>query len=682
MSDIDHDLKVQKLSSVEEEWLREVVPFYTVEHLYTDSTVSLKNKSEKDSEILRPKKNFSVWAVKDDRHNVALIVYDKEGRISETTREYSLVPLSDSEYKDMLKRCESLRPKLIKVAQGWRCTDPRGNTISEKNPILEDIDLLHYPYVLAPVPRLREPSYLKHADWKGLVDKIVAFNTEEKEDVLKLSHRSAILKGLDPKINPHRIEVTIGGTGKTLFYDTAGLDVGKATSASFLGFAKSPVEIYPGTIDGLDLPVGIDQLESQSAPEIMRYLFNIMESGRDLVSNGAIKFEVESSSTFAFLANPIGYSINPTKSFAELIDHLSSNPAMGRRFGIILYYGPEISGRPFKKITKKPDQKTEEGWKRAIQEFRAVEEYCISTLRGIIQKDEIWGWLNSPIDGYANTIQDLAKSIQDSNVADFLVEHGAGAQTRVRGAALYAALADNLAKVALGEYDVTGILDDAGEYLARYVEQNLTSITNICQQWGREKAVLTKAAFDNLPEYMKEIVSAIELHKRLRPERNVITLDGLAYKPGSKGYKTFNECMVEFSKRKRKDEHIRKFKERFGFEIKQVGDQWEVTILETKPIEEIAPIGTLAETLALPFLPSSTSSESTPESHISQIPQKDQTSSGTSGISGNLRVSERLRASISTPAFVCSVCSEPILRGQLNMKNRDGTKRHIRCPEG
>ena len=63
------------------------------------------------------------------------------------------------------------------------------------------------------------------------------------------------------KINPHSLQFTSGGTGKTEFYRRLGHQYDKVTINNFLGFAKSPEEIYPGTVDGTELPIGIDQIE-------------------------------------------------------------------------------------------------------------------------------------------------------------------------------------------------------------------------------------------------------------------------------------------------------------------------------------------------------------------------------------------------------------------------------------
>src|SRR5207253_2187055 len=90
-------------------------------------------------------------------------------------------------------------------------------------------------------------------------------------------------------------------------------------------FGSEILSIILGILDNSELVVGIDQIESQGAQEVVRYLFNICEYGEATVSSGAVEFTIRSNSILAFLANPIGS--DQTKSFNSLIDHLSSNSA-------------------------------------------------------------------------------------------------------------------------------------------------------------------------------------------------------------------------------------------------------------------------------------------------------------------------------------------------------------------
>jgi len=187
---------------------------------------------------------------------------------------------------------------------------------------------------LQPIPKLRDPLLLEKIDWKLYVQLQVQWEFE-KDQRLVLVQKAHLLKGHDPRLNPHSIQVTIPGTGKTSHYATNAEVYDKVTKNSFLGFAKSPEEVYPGTLNGSYLPIAIDQIESGEWG-IMGYLFNIMESGKARISSGSVDFTVTSTSPLAFLANPEDTD-NPEKSFGSLLKHLTENPAAGRRFGTIVY---------------------------------------------------------------------------------------------------------------------------------------------------------------------------------------------------------------------------------------------------------------------------------------------------------------------------------------------------------
>jgi hypothetical protein len=107
--------------------------------------------------------------------------------------------------------------------------------------------------------------------------------------------------------------------------------------STYVFFAKSPDEIYPGTVNGTDLPVPYDQLESQTAGQLANYMFNLMEFGEAYVDAGAARFKVTTASTFSYLRNPLSTNIKMTNSMKGLLLHISANPAIGRRITLILF---------------------------------------------------------------------------------------------------------------------------------------------------------------------------------------------------------------------------------------------------------------------------------------------------------------------------------------------------------
>lgn len=567
--------------TTDENPLRNVINLFRVGHLYT-----YVKRAVAHSELMKPEKVFSIWLARAEQNYPDWLVVDRNDYVNATKTELCLVPITNrEEIADILLKVsdETIR-KIYTIARSWGWRPKKDD--EKEDDTLKPEDLISLNCLVSPVPRLKNPEYLREVNWKLFVDNLVAYRTEEKDITLKLTHRSRLLRGIDVSINPHGIECTNGGLGKSTFYDIVGENFGKVTASAFLGFAKSPQEVYVGVIDSTDVPIGIDQIESQSAPQIMRFMFNALESGEDTVIGGAVKFKVHTASIFTFLANAIGADIDQTKSFANFIDHISFNPTIGRRIGLIVY------GNSFTKIKKKPSPDVLKEWREKVSEFRAVEEFCWQKLREIVHSKEIWSWLNMPIEGYDGQVQHMIDVLDDDTIKTLILEHAFGAQVRIRGAALYASLADHLADIALNNLDMDALVDDAEQYLSDYVEINIASIGRICKEWAKEKSAQISMVYRNLPDYMQEIVSAVELNRREHPEQIKYLIVSLNYQPGTSSYPRLHACIRKLANRKDTSRLLDRVKKHFGFDLmKNVAGEWEVTLLERKPILEVKILG-------------------------------------------------------------------------------------------
>jgi hypothetical protein len=337
---------------------------------------------------------------------------------------------------------------------------------------------------------------------------------------------------VDQRLNGHAFVSTQGNTGRCDYYDLAGDLRQKATSNTFLGFAKSPNEIFVGSIDGTELPQGLDQLESQGAFRIFRYLFQIMETGEAMVDSGATTFPVRSNSVFVVISNPIGYSVDSTKSFWALIEHLSPNPALGRRFGLVLF---GIDDKEMKIQLSAADMQE---WRDVFTFLRSVEEYARPRIREIYSSPEIWSWANETITveektTYTDKGEALIRDIETEELKDFLTHHVKNSTTHIRGAALSASILDNLKDIAVGRVDLEKIKTDADKYLKQIVLVNLESIGNMVKTLVETKVSLVGQAFDALPKYLKVIVSAVELFRREHQDKPMseINLKQVGYSP-------------------------------------------------------------------------------------------------------------------------------------------------------
>lgn len=571
------------------DWTHKAVDFFNVQHLFTK--ISPRSMGEVFEGY---DKEYSLYLAHQKQNYPPQVICDLDGVVNPHRNQLSLKVVQDDElirtYVD--EAPVDVQKRLLKAL--------RQNSVAV--PGLDEIDL---PMILGssmiflmPIPKLRSLAILEKFPWKAFTDELVSWRCD-KDPRLSITHKAHLLRGVKPRTNPHAITCTNSGTGKTTFYEHVGVCYGKTTPNAFLGYAKGPDEIILGTVHGCEVPYGIDQIESGSWGT-MRFLFNAMEQGHDTVSSGGVSFRVECDCNFAILANPVGYATDPAKSFSNVLAHISWNPAIGRRFGIIAY------GKKFKTI-KPPADSTLEEWDKAISFFRAVEDHARSEIINIYDDPEVHEWIQQSIATYKEKIRELTSTITHDTVRTFLREHASAGQHRVKAAALNVAIVENLDKIALKTYDTHTLLDEAQEHLSTFIEINLESILNIIR--GLEEALthLAQTAFANLSQYQREIVSAIELHRRQGVQDPVFMLSSLSSYLPSDGtpYTYFSQCLSKLQKLDKNGSTFTKFNEKaqkyFNFSIKPVADDFEVFLNDTSPIEHIQPTGRLPVYPSSPF---------------------------------------------------------------------------------
>jgi hypothetical protein len=542
--------------------LRDLIRFSAVTHLYRvlkplDKPIGEGGVEEKLYDVYEGKLN--------SRSPRPYFIFDVDGVMSPSRVEVALERLEKDAVEEYLKPLPTSILKLIAGKLSYAGLSSASKDAASSHSDLAEILASNFLAYQA-VPRLRDKEWLRSINWvEKVVNPIISFRVE-KDERLKALHKSHLLRGLNMRINPHSITSTNGGTGKTQFYLMTGLNIDKATANSLIGYAKSPdlKDIFYGTIHEYEAAINIDQLESQSAPQIVRYLFNILEVGYATVSSGAAKFTVETSSIFNFSANPIGYSSDPSKSFHSLLNHLSLNPSFGRRIAFIIY------GNDFKRIESKPKDEDLKEWSDKISLFRAVEEDCRKKLLEIVNSREVWTWLNQPIEGYYETVKKICEDLEDgSSVKDFILEHTA-AQTRIRAGVLYAVLADNLKNIALGEYELNELLEEAQDRLPYYVQLNISSITNIAKAWSKEAEYGAETFFNTCASYLREIISAVLHHKKANPSAITEDLDriGSYYETEDKeAYPYLSVALAKLKRSKKIDRLNEDLKRIFGFQL-------------------------------------------------------------------------------------------------------------------
>jgi len=562
-------------------FIRENLSFFTVVPFYA------KDRSEVRADgTLDYIREWSLYEAKVKHDSQSIFIVDIDGFVRQKEKKFSIIPLRrDSVPRYFNTLPKSFQDKVKIQLEAW------GYNVQKKNPA----DVLFKSKIFTtPVPRLINPKELEGLDWSQVVRDLTEYKGESPDTRIVLLRKCTTLRGVDQRLNAHAFISTQGNTGRSDYYNLAGDLRQKTTANTLLGFAKSPKEIFPGSVDGTELPQALDQLESQSCPQIFRYLFQIMETGEANVDTGAVSFPVRSMSVFIVISNPIGYSVDSTKSFWSLIEHLSPNPALGRRFGLIFF------GTDYIELKVQLSQSDIDQWRDIFTFLRSVEEYARLKLRAIYRDPRVWKWANLPIkvDGkitYAEKGTSLIESVEDEGLRNFLTHHFKNAITHIRGAAISSAILDNLKDIAIDGGDVLKILRDAESYLKEITFTNLESVENLTKSYREVMGSLVKQAFDSLPKYLKIIVSAVELFRRENQDKPAPEIDVnlIDYSPnGSLGY-TYLSVAEKDARKGNFAQHNQKLRRYFNFELIDRGGLLVAHYLDTKPVDRIELFGIL-----------------------------------------------------------------------------------------
>ena len=549
-----------------------VVQFALFEHIYT-RTRTIQNKKDGIFKGVEPVN--SVYQAKQEPEYPPIIILDKHQLVRVKNKEYSLRPLDEA--GEISPFTGFISPKahdsIVKALRENGRQIPR-----KKDEYHLHDELAHSGIAYVPVQRIKNILDLEELDWPEFIQRLLRWDAVNKDPRLCLAHKAQLLRGIEARLNAHALICTNAGTGKSIHYHINGVLIDKATRNAFLGFAKSPSEIYKGTVDGEDLPIGIDQIEVGNWG-IMDFMFNVMEYGGATVSSGAVKFPVRSKAPFGLMANPISDRYDVEKGFGAILEHLTRNPAIGRRFGVICY------GSDYTVLVNRSTPESLDNWRYQATFFRAIEEAAHSELVTIMNMREVWDWINLEIPGYQARFLKITEGAGTNNVRSLFREHGKAGQSRVRAAALQCSLVDSLQDIVLERYDVGDILEHAEELLHGFTELNLESAVNIILNAGSEERLFAEHWFDSCPEYLKEIVYAVEFARRQGILGSSFNLNDIEYKPVGPGYSHLSQCIGKLTKRKRGvalfNEKCRKH---FGFSFRPDGGQLIILLEKKNPI--------------------------------------------------------------------------------------------------
>lgn len=453
---------------------------------------------------------WKVFAVKYHPDAQTIPVYDDTGYMTKAHSVYTLSRIKDKNRisKWLETAPEDVKNKLKKIVKEHGL---------DEDDLVESLSKI----LMTPIPRLENPDVIAKMseekykeDWKKFIESIISPGAE-KDRKMKLVYKIHLLRGFIQKYNPHTLEITNSYTGKTTYYSKIGVRIDKASSPRLIGYSDAQ-KPYPGTVDNLYVVLCIEQIESQTAPEILAFMLSFMESGEARTETGAKGFTVRGNCPFVITANPTGYEIDKITTFRALIDHLTGNLlALGRRFGIIIY------GKDYGKVKIKKSVSDVE-WKDNVQKFRSIEEYILPLINEIFKDETVFNWLEEPLADYEERGKSLIEGknrkgkqvkegITDEGVKDFLTTHFESGYRHIKGAALSSAIIDfvpRLVKVKVtGEEDnllIMELLAKAEGYLKEIIAINLESVANMASAEENIRDII----FEQLPKYLQELVGA------------------------------------------------------------------------------------------------------------------------------------------------------------------------------
>ena len=555
--------------------LNPIYEFDQIGLIYTKTQIIKNSPSFKGAD-----KMWSLYQARQESDFPPMLVIDENNLIKQNENEISLEAIEKE--GDVRKYVTSISPKAREKIEA--IISENGFYVPPKKQ-REDADWDMVSYLVAnnlvwrPVHKLKDPDFVKTMDWAFFVDKLIKWDADKKDARLNLIHKTQLLKGVEPRANTHSLIVLNAGVGKSIHFQMHGINYDKVTRNAFLGFAKSPTEVHKGTIDGTELPIGIDQIEVGNWG-IMDFMFNIMEYGESRVSSGSVDFKVKSKSPISLIANPIGDDYDPEKSFGAILSHLTNNPAIGRRFGIIAY------SNDYAVIETKSTSQSLGWWKESSTFFRAVEEYIKDKIYAVYHDEKLWDFLNRPIVGYKDRLKKISERCNDSTIRRFLIEHGAAGQSRVRSAAFNASLVDHLQELFIDEFKIEDVFQHAEEnLLPQLIQINIESANNIVKTIGAETDLFREMYMDASPDYMKEIIIAVEYMRRNVVNNTVFLLSTTDYKPTTSGYQNIGQCMKKLIKKKRGVAQFNKMTSTwFNFNFEPVDNDLKITIFDMTPI--------------------------------------------------------------------------------------------------
>jgi hypothetical protein len=385
--------------------------------------------------------------------------------------------------------------------------------------------------------------------WGRLVGELVEFHAK-KDPEMALAFKATILEGVEMSANPHSFILTNSSTSKTEPHQFAGKVLDRITAKSLIGAYRQD-GLSSGSMSNFKRSVVIEQIESQDAPNLLSFLFNLLETGEAYQEIGGYKKFIHSLATVVITGNPqLSTDLSgqaQSDAFSIIIAHLTSNRALGRRFGIILF-GNDY--KPVARLKGGLDGRLEREEYAALWEiFREVERLCRDKIERLYARPKVAQFLDSVDNGYSEEVTRIAAKLGEkwALLHGFLTDHSGFGQRHLRGGALKCAILDMLPEIASDGYSIEDLLARANSYLEQLTINNLASIARLAEAGQHYGAEMATALLPRLPSPLALVVEAGMNFKRVNPGAVAVPLGELeGYRPNkSDAYwsLTVNHCL-------------------------------------------------------------------------------------------------------------------------------------------
>ena len=267
------------------ECLNPIIRFFSVGHIYTKTNTQPLNGKFNGSIP-----EFSLYEARQEAEYPPILIYDHKNLL--TTKDTGIsLRVIDEGFKPVIgeklnylppaiekKVADILKNNCVTFEEKKTERDKRGNFRTEKVDVDYTRLFLENSLLYEPIHQLKDTDILREIDWGEFIKKLLTWDAKEKDHRLNQIDKCMLMKGIEPRANPHALIVLNAGTGKSIHFIINGKNYDKVLRNSFLGFARSPTEVFKGTVDKSDLPTGLDQIEV-GAWGLMDFMFNVMEYG-------------------------------------------------------------------------------------------------------------------------------------------------------------------------------------------------------------------------------------------------------------------------------------------------------------------------------------------------------------------------------------------------------------------